>query len=116
MERLLAGEAMAIDGCPVRLIWADSDPEHLPVYVDLGVPSAPAAAYERMLKLNFEFGSGQRGVLSLHPTNGHALYAFRYPLVEASTGKGLLDWVLRFISGRTADEVLAGQPAKEKRS
>src|SRR6266446_9317300 len=101
---LLEGGAMKIDKYAVWLVHdAPFDPGHMFVYVDLGVPSDPAVAYKRLLKLNFELGAGVRGVMSLHPENDRVLYTFRYPLTAASSGQDLLKTLLRFAGGVSPD-------------
>ena len=96
-QRLLAGDPIAVNGLLVRLICEKSDPEHIYAYVDFGLPSSPGALYEQMLKINFNMAAGKLGVLSLHGTTSHVLYAYRYPLAETSRGEELLGRLLRVI-------------------
>ncbi len=39
----------------------------------------------------------------LHPDDDRVLYTFRYPLTAASTGRGLLDTLLRFANATTPE-------------
>jgi hypothetical protein len=111
-DGLLAGEAMSVDERPVRLVREKRDPGHFHVYIDLGVPSSDPSTYERMLKINFQLAAGQHGVLSLYPRNGHALFAFRYPIDAASTGRELLKQVLGPIGDMDEGQFLSAVAAK----
>jgi hypothetical protein len=111
-ELLLSGGAMRIENYAVWFAYdAPFDPDHLFVYVDLDVPADPVGTYKRLLKLNFRLGAGLRGVMSLHPHNDHVIYAFRYPLVTASSGKDLLDTLLRFMGGISLNDVTIDEAA-----
>jgi hypothetical protein len=61
VARLLAGEAMAVDERPVRLVREKTDPDHFHVCIDLGAPT-DSRPYERMLKINFELAAGRLNV------------------------------------------------------
>ena len=97
VESLIGGGAMRLENYAVWFVYDERlSPEEMFVYVDLGAPVEPESAYKRLLKLNFQLAAGVRGVMSLHPENDHVLYTFRYPLKARSSGKELLEWLVRF--------------------
>ena len=67
------------------------DADNLCIYGDFGLPSNNAGTFEKMLKINFELDVTRRGILSIHPATGHAMFSFRLPLDNNSTGQILLD-------------------------
>ncbi|WP_207004439.1 hypothetical protein [Trinickia mobilis] len=96
---LLKGGKLRIDDYLVSFIYNPHyDPANLLVYVDMGAPSGDREhAYETVLKINFELGIGNRGIISLHPKTQRLFYSFGYALDDTASGRALLDTLIRFV-------------------
>lgn len=99
-QLLINGGRLRLDEYLATFIYDPGyDADTISVYVDLGpVRDTSAAALARLLRLNFELGTGERGMMSLHPESGHALYAFGYRLDEKASGQDLLDVLVNYVS------------------
>lgn len=102
-EILLKGGKLRIDDYRISFIYSPNiyspnrDAENLLVYVDMGMPSGNREqAYETLLKINFELGIGNRGVISVHPNTNRLFYSFGFLLNDAASGRALLDTLIRF--------------------
>ena len=95
---VLQGGKLQIDDYRISFIFNPSyDAKNLLVYLDMGAPAGDREhVYETLLKINFELGIGQRGLISMHPQTHHLFYSFSYLLDEAASGRVLLDRLLRF--------------------
>jgi len=97
---LLDGGKFRIDDYTVSLIHDESySPSELFVYIDMGPAKAEdkEGGYKVLLKINFELLAGSRGAISIHPQTDHVFYAFRYKLDASSSGRNLLDTLIRFV-------------------
>ena len=98
-EMLVNGGKLRINEYLVSFIYDEGfNPNQLFVYVDMGIPASDREdAYKVLLKINFELAAGIRGVLSIHPQTNHLFYSFCYALNSTSTGRHLLDSLIRFV-------------------
>ncbi|HWW08247.1 hypothetical protein [Collimonas sp.] len=96
---LVNGGKLRIQDYRVSFIYNQAyDPKNMLVYVDMGVPSGDLEqTYKTMLKINFQLGIGERGVISLHPETGHLFYSFGFELDDEALGRSLLDTLIRFV-------------------
>lgn len=99
-ELLLNGGKLRIEDYRISFIFDESySIDKILVYIDIGPPKGKDKehTFTTFLKLNFKLLAGTRGVISMHPENGHIFYSFPYSLNASSSGRELLDALLRFI-------------------
>lgn len=104
-DLLLEGGQVQIGDRAAWFIYDENlDLGYVYVYVDIGAPSSVPQAYANLLRFNLQLlRASLFGITSLHPDNGHVIYTYRYRLAPTSSGRGLIESLLKVVNGLSAD-------------